>query len=265
MANHDCTISGCNGNAIYGISLTCQCCFKPVFLECIQTRKEVAELSEAFDFFDLQYSASFQGQQQLTTKIKNLFASTSVFEFVCVKCKASGNRFIEAIDKQKEQKSKLQEISNELTIKTKQFNEVNIKLTRETENSNQLFVKLQQADSQLQQTNDTVQQLNFDLEQQKILNNELQQKLNTYNQGQTNVSGSSMDIDHVSSSVLASYNADIRDSLNKSLESMVTRIKNSMATQYRNLIDAMTDDSHNNKRKAPNDTNGLNIGATAFV
>lgn len=96
---------------------------------------------DAFDFFDLQYTSSFEGQQQLTTKIKSLFGNTSVFEFVCVKCKANGNRFINANDKEKEHTTKLNVISDELANTKKQMNDINTKLTRELENSNQLYSK----------------------------------------------------------------------------------------------------------------------------
>lgn len=267
MANHDCTASGCIGQSLFGINLTCQCCFKPVFLECIQTRNEVAELIQAFGFFDQQHtSSSYQSQQQLTTKIKNcVFASSSVFEFVCVKCKSLGNRFISAIDKQNEQTTKFNEISNVLESTKKQLNDVKNKLKHETENANKLHTKLQQAEIQNQQLHDAMNKLNFDLEQQQIVNRDLESKFNSVNHDQTNGTGTAMDIDHLSSQILTSYNEEIRNSLSTLLESTVARIENSMSTQYNNLIDTLSDNDQLSKRKLPRDTNGLNAAPSSFT
>lgn len=119
MANHDCTVSGRTG--AFGINLTCQNCLRPAFFECIQTRKEVCESMDAFDFMDLQYTSSFEGQQEITNRIKHsLFSPSSVFEFVCVKSKSNGNRFIIAADKQNEQALKLKTVSSELKTTTDQ-------------------------------------------------------------------------------------------------------------------------------------------------
>lgn len=244
MANHDCVLSGCSGSSLFGISLTCQNCFKPVFIECIQTRNEVAELIQALGSFERKSTSSVSVQQQLAAKIENcIFASTSVFEFVCVKCKSLGNRFIGAIDKQNEHTAKLQGVSNELESAKKPLYDVSSRLKSETENANKLHVKLQQSHSQMQQANDNIVQLKFELEQQQILNRELQSKLSDTSQQQANGTGSSMDIEQTSS-----YNADIRDTLQNSIESMVARIENSMAAQLQNLIG---DNGHKSKRKTP--------------
>lgn len=127
------------------------------FLECIQTRKEIVELMDAFDFGGLAIMSSFSGQQQLANKIKNsLFAPNSVFEFVCMNCKSSGNRFITATETQKEYTSKINELSGELDNTKKLLNDVSNTLSKETMNSNDLATKLSQAKTLIQQANDTV-------------------------------------------------------------------------------------------------------------
>lgn len=266
MAHHDCVKSGCSGQNLYGISLTCQCCFKPVFMECIQTRKEVTELTEAFGFSDLQYTSSFQGQQQLITKMKNMFAGSSVFEFVCVKCKNMGNRFIDANAKQGEMTAKLNGMKNELDSTKKELIDVNNKLKTEIDNANQLHVKCQHAEAEIQRLNGIVTQMKFEFEQQQILNNELQSKVSAASQNQTqaNEECAAMDIDQLSSS-LTSYNAEIRDCLQKTLDSVVNRIENSMATQYQNLMSTLAANDPCSKRKQPYDTNHLNTAASSLT
>lgn len=265
MANHDCTNSGCNGYAYFGISLTCQCCFKPSFLECIQTRKEISDLLDAIGLSGSSKPTTIPEQQQLINKIKNsLFTPNSVFEFVCVRCKANGNRFITAAEQQNEQSSKLREISIELAEMKKMYNESNSKLSREVENANQLAAKIKQMDTQLKLYADTIQQLNAEIERVKIVNNELNSKVNNYNSNTNGIGAAAMDTDQSSSSVFESYNASICASINSSLSEMCTRLENRMAIQYRDVFDAITVGDPR-KRKAPGNTNSLNIDASSFT
>lgn len=96
--------------------------------------------------------------------------------------------------------------------------------------------------------------MKFNLEQQQIMNKELQSKLSAANQGHIN----DMDIEQVPIASLTSYNAEICESVKKSLELMVTRIEHSMNAQYQNLISSLSEGDHQSKRKPPADTNGLN-------
>lgn len=264
--NHDCTTSGCNGNALYGINLTCQCCFKPVFLECIQTRKEIVALTEAFEFGSLSNTSPFSGQHQLTNKIKNiLFAQGSVFEFLCVKCKSNGNRFIAASETEKEYEAKVNELSNELLSVKQQLNDVGIKLASEQSKANELAAKLYQSNELIQQHIKTVQQMTAELTQLQHENSELQLKLDAATQTSPNQDSSPMDTEQIPTTMLSSYNQSICEAMNTSFGTMLARVESLMADQYRNLVDALGDNGAGKKRKMPNDTNGLNLSAPPFA
>lgn len=64
--------------------------------------------------------------------------------------------------------------------------------------------------------------------------------------------------------MLQSYNAAICESIGTSIGTMFARIENSLATQYRDIMDKLNDGDQR-KRKTPNDTNGLNAGASSFM
>lgn len=266
MANHDCVTNGCKGLEYFGLNLTCQCCFKPTFVECIKTLREIYEISDAFGLNKPENTVSIPEQQQIVNKIKNtIFASRSVFEFVCVKCKSVGNRFIMAADKTKEHSTKIQEISQELNEFKKMYTDTNNKLMREQQNANELSAKLQQAESNIQRYVQNACELNAEVQRLTIINNDLQQQIGHSNHSDMNANGTSMDTDQIplSSALLQSHNAAICESVNSSLTAFVARIESSLDSQYRSLLEAFNvDDSR--KRKVPQDTNGIHSGSSLF-
>lgn len=131
MANHDCIISGCTGKDLLGISLTCQSCLKPCFLDCIKFRKEIIELSTAFELNNLLKPTQITAQQQVVNKIKSMFAQNSVFVFICVACKNKGVQFESRLNQNQEAtlmelQSKIQLKEGELVDMKKRFNDVSL-------------------------------------------------------------------------------------------------------------------------------------------
>lgn len=87
--DHNCISNGCKGKEFHGISLTCQNCYKPYFLECLKNQHEVTELIKSFGINNIPDTHT---ANTMSYKVKKLFEPASVFEFVCVSCKAKGNR-----------------------------------------------------------------------------------------------------------------------------------------------------------------------------
>lgn len=268
MANHDCVTTGCNGKDLFGISLTCQICFKPCFLDCIKTRKEVVDLLDAYNINQSRQNA-FSAQQQLVVKIKALFATNSVFEFVCVPCKSKGSR----MDSQHEHSSELSDLKSKLASKdndlanlTKSYNDVYAKLLSETSNANELSEKLQRANIQIRSLGDNIQQLNSEIDSLRLASNDLQSQVQSANGLHSN-GVSSMETDQAFASTIASYNDEICNKLNQSISAMVASFENRIATECQGILNALDSDDHRSKRKKNTERASAAFGSTpaAFV
>lgn len=182
-----------------------------------------------------------------------------------MKCKSNGNRFILAAEQQNQQSTKLLEVSKELDAVKKAYIDTSSKYTREAENANQLSSKLQQAEEKNQHYDCKMRELSNEIQRLTIINNDLQAQVTNLNRNNMTANESAMDTEQTpSSSTLQAYNAAICDSINNSLAAFVTRIENSLANQYRSLVEELNiDDSR--KRKTPQNMNDVNIGGASVL
>lgn len=215
----------------------------------MQTQREIAELLDAYDLTNQRKAKTIPEQQQIANKINSgLFASTSMFEFVCAKCKSNGNRFIAANQQQSAHLVKLQELSEQVTAAERLYTEANGKCQRETEHANQLAAKVRQLETQIQQLNEANLHGNNEIERLKLLNADLHKQLNEHACNSSGENSAKMEIDQTS---LAAYNTDICNSISVKMNEMMAQIGNSFEAQYRGLVDALGE-GDNRRRKTPN-------------
>lgn len=81
---HDCLIAGCDGKKYDGSSFTCNRCLRPFFIECLMNRNEVKAL---INFLS---AATTKTPMRLPNKVKLVLNSESIFEAVCLNCRAKG-------------------------------------------------------------------------------------------------------------------------------------------------------------------------------
>lgn len=265
MNTHDCIVSGCKGAMYFGLNLTCQCCFGPIFMECYHTRHEVYDFLEAFGLTN--QTIPIPTQQQIISKIKSsVFASGSVFEFICLKCKSKGNRFIVAAEQHNEHQLELQRVNNELKELNKIRTQITNKLTTETALTHELSNKLKQTELLHQQSMEKINEMNAEIHRLNMLNTDLQSQISNINSVQS-YGSAAMDTNtspslSVSESMLQTYNEAICSTVNNRMNEIITRIENTLANHHTELVGQINGEE-SRKRKAPNGVNGSNIGAAS--
>lgn len=94
--DHDC--SACKGNKFDGANVICERCMRPWFMECLGSRIEVIDLMSKYGKTITTGTKTFERVQN---KIRVLFNSSSVFCFVCPRCRVRGS-FMEVMESEKE-------------------------------------------------------------------------------------------------------------------------------------------------------------------
>lgn len=111
--NHNCNEMNCTGPKYAGLNLTCSRCLLPKFFECISDRTEVVQFVNAMKLKDFDLTPQTNASEN-SRKMKSIFDNTSVFEFVCPKCKSDGTYM--------EIKAKLDKKISELQTKNRTAN-----------------------------------------------------------------------------------------------------------------------------------------------
>lgn len=246
---HDCLTSGCCGKDFYGISLTCQNCFKPYFLECLKHRQEVIELTTAFGMANIPNS---QSANTFTYKVKKLFETGSIFEFICIACKTQGSR----MEHSQNHKKHIDELNQQLAASrtsldelNQKYNEIGKKCDKELTNSNDLAAKLSRANEQLSFYESNAITLNGQIAQLQVINNDLKSQLDGYQaQGESHQMVTNEN-DPVTNSSLATANEQLLIKIIQAFSNTTGELENRIANEFSVFRDLSSSDNENTKKR----------------
>lgn len=141
MPAHNCLENNCIGSKYHGLSLTCSYCHIPSFFECIDDRIEIKNIFSIFKFIKSNGDIDYDKFKGISTYIKSLFESDSVFVFVCSMCKAntSYSDLVMKLDNYKKEILSLKSEKKKITIQNRELHELH---RNETENVSRLTTQL---------------------------------------------------------------------------------------------------------------------------
>lgn len=124
--DHECGERPCVIGKYGGAYLRCNRCSKKVYCDCLDKRKEVVQLLNALKIMNPHNTPT-----NIQVKMKALFNSDTLFEFICSKCKSNENPYEIILRVKAESQKILNELElekNKLTEKLKETEVLNNEL-----------------------------------------------------------------------------------------------------------------------------------------